>query len=321
MIDDILASIRDLFDGDATMMLIAGFVVCGSAIAVVVGKLVEARKAVSRRVAGGGEEAPGDAASAGGDARERLGAFIASLAKSAGEGEDSHTSVLRARLIMAGFYDRQAVTWFFGLRLACAAGLGALFPACDWFFNPAGPIAETAAAALAGLAVGFVAPSAALDRRIGRCKREHASGFPDFMDLMVVCAQAGLSMEAAINRISGEIGVAFPSLARNLTLAAREIRSGKPLSKAIESLAVRLGIVEATAFSTLLQQSEELGSSLTQSLRTYSDDMRNKRMMKAEEKAYALPAKLVVPLTLFVFPTLLVVLLLPVVISVSGAKI
>ena len=71
-------------------------------------------------------------------------------------------------------------------------------------------------------------------------------------------------------------------------------------------------------FATLLQQSEELGSSITQSLRAYSDDMRNKRLMKAEEKAYALPAKLVIPLTLFIFPVLLIVLILPVAISVSG---
>lgn len=319
MIDDVLEAIRDLFDGDATMMLIAAVVACGSGVALIVAKLVEARKAVSRRVSGGDEEAPAGETAEG--ARERLGVFIANIAKSAGEGEESHTSVLRARLIMAGIYDRQAVTWFFGLRLVCALALASLFATCDWLINPAGPLAEMGAAALAGLAIGFMGPSVALDRRIERCKREHSSGFPDFMDLMVVCAQAGLSMEASINRIANEIGVGFPSLARNLALAAREIRSGKPLSKAIESLAVRLGIAEAAAFSTLLQQSEELGSSLTQSLRTYSEDMRNKRMMKAEEKAYALPAKLVVPLTLFVFPTLLVVLLLPVVISVSGAKI
>jgi tight adherence protein C len=127
-------------------------------------------------------------------------------------------------------------------------------------------------------------------------------------------------MEAGLDRIAREIGVAFPSLARNLELATIELRSGKPLGKAIESLSARLGIEEAGSFATLLQQSEELGSSLTQSLRAYSDDMRNKRLVRAEEKAYQLPAKLVVPLTLFVFPVLLVVLLLPIVISVSSIK-
>jgi tight adherence protein C len=137
---------------------------------------------------------------------------------------------------------------------------------------------------------------------------------------MVVCAQAGLSMEAGLQRICFELKAGYPSLSRNLEWAVREIRSGKPLSRAIESFALRLGLDEAISFATLLQQSEELGSSLTQSLRAYSDDMRHKRMMKAEEKAYALPAKMVVPLTLFVFPTLFVVIMLPVVISVMAAR-
>ena len=106
--------------------------------------------------------------------------------------------------------------------------------------------------------------------------------------------------------------VASPRAARTRACAR------KPVSRAIESLAHRLGIEEAVTFATLLQQSEELGSSITQSLRAYSDDMRNKRLMKAEEKAYALPAKLVIPLTLFIFPVLLIVLILPVAISVSG---
>ena len=124
-------------------------------------------------------------------------------------------------------------------------------------------------------------------------------------------------MEAGIVKIAGELESAYPALARNLQFTTIEMRSGKTLSSAIDALGRRLGIEEARSFATLLAQSEELGSSLSQSLRAYSDDMRNKRLMKAEEKAFSLPAKLVVPLTLFVFPTLLVVLLLPVVVSVS----
>jgi tight adherence protein C len=158
----------------------------------------------------------------------------------------------------------------------------------------------------------------ALNRRIEKSAMEHRGGFPDFMDLMVVCVEAGLSMEAGLQRIATELRESYPSLAMHLEITTVELRSGKTLSASVESFAKRLGIEEATSFATLLTQSEELGSSLSQSLRVYSDDMRNKRLMKAEEKAHALPAKLVVPLTLFVFPTLLVVLLLPVVITVSG---
>jgi tight adherence protein C len=303
-------------------MIAVAILLCGSAIAFLVMRLGAARAAVNRRVSGEDVAGEGVAETPARDesVKARVGGIIGALADSAGQTDQSQTRVLRSRLIQAGYHDKQALVWFFGLRIATATVLsGAMTGGALWFM-PEASYAALGAFALGGAGLGFVAPSIALDRRIERLKREHSAGFPDFMDLMVVCAQAGLSMEASINRIAREISVAFPSLALNLELAARELRSGKPLAKAIESLSQRLAIAEAASFSTLLQQSEELGSSLTQSLRAYSDDMRNKRLMKAEEKAYALPAKLVVPLTLFVFPVLLVVLMLPVVISVSGAK-
>jgi tight adherence protein C len=144
-------------------------------------------------------------------------------------------------------------------------------------------------------------------------------GFPDFMDLMVVCAEAGLSMEASIDRIARELVEGYPSLAENLYMASLEIRAGKAFPEALERMGERVGIEEASMLATLLQQSAELGTSLSQSLRVYSDEMRNKRMSRAEEKAYALPAKLVIPLTLFVFPVLIVTLMLPVGIRISRA--
>jgi tight adherence protein C len=166
---------------------------------------------------------------------------------------------------------------------------------------------------------GYLTPSFYLKRRIGRRVTQHRLGFPDFMDLMVVCAEAGLSMEAAIDRIARELVDGYPSLAENLYMVSLEIRAGKAFPEALERMGDRLGIDEASMLATLLQQSAELGTSLAQSLRVYSDEMRNKRMSRAEEKAYALPAKLVIPLTLFVFPVLIATLMLPVGIRVSGA--
>ena len=95
-------------------------------------------------------------------------------------------------------------------------------------------------------------------------------------------------------------------------MADLEIRAGRTMSEALEHLGDRLGIEEARSFSTLIQQSEELGSSITDALRVYSDDMRHKRLSRAEEKAYSLPAKLSVPMMLCIFPVLFVVILLPV---------
>ena len=169
---------------------------------------------------------------------------------------------------------------------------------------------------VAGIA-GYIAPSMYIDRRIKARKAEHQAGFPDFMDLLVVCADAGLSMEASLDRVGRELGDSYPSLTANIHMANLEIRAGRTMSEALEHLGDRLGVEEARSFATLIQQSAELGSSITEALRVYSDDMRHKRLSRAEEKAYSLPAKLSVPMMVCIFPVLFVVILLPVVVRVT----
>src|SRR5207253_5282908 len=159
---------------------------------------------------------------------------------------------------------------------------------------------------------GYFVPNFYLKRRIRARENEHRAGFPDFMDLLVVCADAGLSMEAALDHVGRELSDSYPSLSANIYMATLEIRAGRTLSEALEHFGDRLGLDEARSFATLLQQSEELGSSLTDALRVYSDDMRHQRLSRAEEKAYSLPAKLSVPLTLCVFPVVIIVIMLPV---------
>jgi tight adherence protein C len=151
-----------------------------------------------------------------------------------------------------------------------------------------------------------------VDRRIAARKVEHRAGFPDFMDLLVVCADSGLSMEAALERVGRELGETYPSLTANIHVTNLEIRAGRNLKEALERFAERLALEEARAFATLINQSIDLGSSITDALRVYSDDMRHKRLSRAEEKAYALPAKLSVPMMVCIFPVLFVVILLPV---------
>ncbi len=217
--------------------------------------------------------------------------------------------VLRKRMMQAGIYDPRGVAYFFLTRTALAIGLSA----GAFFFAPIQQGEATFWLVLGGAGIfGYLAPSFYLDNRIKARKLEHQSGFPDFMDLLVVCADAGLSMEASLDRVGRELGDSYPSLCANLHMANLEIRAGRTMTEALEHLADRLGLEEARSFSTLITQSEELGSSITEALRVYSDDMRHKRLSRAEEKAYALPAKLSVPLMLFVFPVLFVVILLPV---------
>src|SRR6202040_2638358 len=139
-------------------------------------------------------------------------------------------------------------------------------------------------AAIAGV-LGYVGPSFYVDQRIKSRRDEHRAGFPDFMDLLVVCADSGLSMEASLERVGGELADTYPSLAANIHMANLEIRAGRTMTEALEHLGDRLGLEEARSFATLIQQSDELGSSISDALRVYSDDMRHKRLSRAEEKA------------------------------------
>ena len=224
---------------------------------------------------------------------------------------DDNMKVLRRRLIQAGIYDERGVAYFFIARTALAVGLAfALFVF--------GPLAISKGGSFFWLMVivggiaGYVAPSIYIDRRISARKMEHRGGFPDFMDLLVVCADSGLSMEASFERVGRELGDSYPSLTANIHMTNLEIRAGKNLKDALERFAERLALEEARAFATLINQSIDLGSSITDALRVYSDDMRYKRLSRAEEKAYALPAKLALPMMLCIFPVIFVVILLPV---------
>jgi tight adherence protein C len=235
-------------------------------------------------------------------------------------GSDPHQKrLIRLQLVQAGFFDQRAMAIFFAARLAGGLGLGVAALLLVPMVSPETPASKMWLAVGALGIVGYFGPSLYVKRRISKRAQQHRIGFPDFMDLMVVCAEAGLSMEAAIERIARELVDGHPSLAENLYMVSLEIRAGKSFTDALERMGQRLGIEEAAMLATLLQQSVELGTSLSQSLKVYSDEMRNKRMSRAEEKAYALPAKLVVPLTLFVFPVLIVTLMFPAVLRVMGA--
>ena len=165
---------------------------------------------------------------------------------------------------------------------------------------------------IVGGIAGYVGPSMYIDKRISVRKLEHRSGFPDFMDLLVVCADSGLSMEASLERVGRELGDSYPSLTANIHMTNLEIRAGRALKDALERFADRLALDEARSFATLINQSIDLGSSITDAMRVYSEDMRHQRLSRAEEKAYALPAKLAVPMMVCIFPVIFVVILLPV---------
>ncbi len=303
-------------DSSATMVGVLVFL-AATTLTFCVMVLVRAQGTIRRRAAGigtdsgsrqGGGDGPRSLRASSFKAAERV---IEYTQKHYASGNDEEMKVLRRRMLRAGIYEPRAVAFFFLGRTVLAVALAGLV----FMFAPTEPGSSVLwLLMVVGGIVGYIGPSLYIDKRIKAREAEHRSGFPDFMDLLVVCADAGLSMEAALDRVGRELATSYPSLTANIHMTNLEIRAGRTMSEALEHLGDRLGLEEARSFATLIQQSEELGSSITEALRVYSDDMRHKRLSRAEEKAYSLPARLSVPMMLCIFPVLFVVILLPVIV-------
>jgi len=203
---------------------------------------------------------------------------------------------LRMKLIQAGYMEPRAVGMFFLVRFAAFVGgaIGA-FLVNQWMASADATATSRWTFIILSGAAGYFLPGLVLSQKVREKMREYRNGFPDFMDLMIVCSDAGMSMEAGIERVSKELAKTYPALSQNLQLVSLELRAGRSLDDALKALADRLSLDEVRSFATLLQQSKELGTSLSGALRVFSDEMRHKRMSLAEEKAHALPAKMSVP--------------------------
>ena len=231
--------------------------------------------------------------------------------------DPAQLSALRARLVQAGFFGREAVTLYLGARavamIAAIAATAALIP---WALSGGGGMGAVALAAIFSVAA-LLGPDQVIKARRSSREREYRDGFPDLLDLLVASVQAGLSLDAAVSRVTDELIRRYPHLAEHLRFLTLELRAGRSRKEAWGSFADRLGIEEAKSLATMLRQAEEMGTSLGETLAIFSDDMRGKRMLRAEEKAMALPAKLMIPLILFIFPCLLGVLILPAAFRIS----
>jgi tight adherence protein C len=244
--------------------------------------------------------------------------IILAAATKFGPSDKQSKASLRMDMVKAGFFDPSAMYWYFAARVLLALALPTVF----LFTVQLLPYSLSAtwmmfAVACVGL-TGYVLPGFYLRRRQINLQLQFRHGFPDFMDLMVVCAEAGISPPAAIDRVSRELAVTYPYLGANLHLVSLELRAGQALTTAMNNLADRVGLEEVDSLAGLLRQSESLGTSLAEALRVYSFEMRDKRLSRAEEKAHALPVKLMLPLGLFIFPVMMISIMLPLILRLKG---
>jgi len=313
--DIIGAVFGDMLSDSNTMFMALLIFLAAGTLAFSVMAAVRVRGAVKKRTSRimDDEERRGHGRSLQHSSARALTKLIEYTTKHYSESNQDNMKVLRRRLVQAGIYDPRGVAFFFIGRTALAIGLAAAIFIVLPLIRPMGGSLFWLMVVAGGIA-GYIGPSMYVDRRIAARTLQHRSGFPDFMDLLVVCADSGLSMEASLERVGRELGQGYPSLSANIHLTNLEIRAGRPLKDALEHFADRLALEEARAFATLINQSIDLGSSITDAMRVYSDDMRHKRLSRAEEKAYALPAKLAVPMMVCIFPVLFVVILLPVIV-------
>lgn len=238
------------------------------------------------------------------------------LAKLALPSEESERSALRARFMHAGYRGAAAPIIFFATKTLLAL----TFPSIFFFFAGIGRLQldtiNMLLVILSLTAIGLYLPNLLLARRVFLRQREIFESIPDAIDLMTVCVEAGLGLDAALAKAGEEMELSSVILAEELHLVGLELRAGASREKALRNFALRTGVEDIEALVAMLVQADRFGTSTAASLRVYSDTLRTKRRLRAEEAAAKIALKLLFPLIFFIFPALMVVLLGPSFISI-----
>ncbi len=229
---------------------------------------------------------------------------------------DTRGDSVRKKLVAAGYTAPYAPRVYTLVRLMLVIGLPLLVFGLLWLTGAMPGIFQVYAAVVIAALAGLYLPVVFLAAKADRRQREIINGFPDALDLMLVCVEAGLGIDAAFARVGLEMTKSHPKLAEQFGAVVLELRAGRSHEDALRRMADRAGAEEIRAFATLLIQSSKLGSSIAQTLRVYAAEMRERRRMRAEEKAHRLPVLLSVPLVGCMLPVMIGVLMLPAVIRV-----
>ncbi|HEY0164417.1 MAG TPA: type II secretion system F family protein [Sphingomicrobium sp.] len=301
----------------AALLLLFVIAAAGAYAAMTSGEL---REAARRRLAGA-ETGDVDLKQAAGSLRSqtvesRWLRLVNAIEKSGLPLTDTKDDKLRQKLASAGYFAAHAPRVFTLVRLVLVIGLPLLMLGLLWLTDST-PGLMGLYVWLAGAAtIGLYGPALFVRIRANRRRQAIVNAFPDALDLLLVCVEAGLGLEAAFARVGMEMTSSHPLLAEQFGSVVLELRAGRSREDALRRMADRAGADEIRSFATLLIQSSKLGSSIAQTLRVYASEMREKRRMRAEEKAHRLPVLLSIPLVVCMLPVMIGVLMLPAAIRV-----
>ncbi len=281
---------------------------------------LNARRVSRRRLVDHGPEAAEDRSAVGSLRADHAAStwlkLVNAIEKSGLSLVDTKDNAVRQKLVAAGFTKPYAPRVYTLVRLTMIVALPVFVLLFYWWSGSTPSLTSMYISLLIAAAMGLYLPNLFIRAKADRRQKEIINAFPDALDLMLVCVEAGLGLEAAFARVGQEMTISHPLLAEQFGAVVLELRAGRSREDALRRMADRAGADEIRAFATLLIQSTKLGSSVAQTMRIYASDMRERRRMRAEEKAHRLPVLLSIPLVACMLPVMIGVLMLPAVIRV-----
>jgi tight adherence protein C len=241
----------------------------------------------------------------------KLASYAERVAKLAAEGDERELDKQRRRLMLAGFRHPAAMAWYNAWRVVLALA----FPLLGFALLPALSTAMLAVVVLSLAFFGYYLPHRVVEHMATKRADAIMGAFPDALDLLVSSTEAGLALDAALERVAREMEVAAPELALELQIVVHEVAAGIPRSQALRRLAERVTLEAITSLVNVLVQAEKLGTSVARALRVHSELVRKRRILAAEERAAKIAPKMTIAMIIFLMPTLFVVILGPAVVN------
>lgn len=238
------------------------------------------------------------------------------LGKYTGPKSEDDLTHLERKALKAGIRSRNFINIMYGAKAACALALPLVFSLLKFAASRPMPVFPFMSIMVFLAVLGFYIPNIWLHLRIKMRKQKILESFPDALDLLVICVESGMSLDSAITRVGEELRLGHKVLSEEFKLLNLELRAGKSRRDALRNFGLRSDLDEVNSLVTLLIQTDKFGTSIAQALRVYSDSMRTSRYQRAEEMAVKLPVKLIVPLMLFIFPSLFIVIMGPAMIQI-----